>query len=428
MKKDSYSILDLFAGCGGLSKGMEKAGFTVIAANEFWEPAQETYVRNHPGTAFFGGDITSSTTKKSILDFFKGDGCDVIVGGPPCQAYSMAGLRDPNDPRGRLFEDYVEIVDKLRPKVFVMENVKGILTMKHNKDDLSEREKGDFEPLRRLEKERAELLLLRKQSRNNPERFKFGHFEEKRLEVVKKEIIAQERKVEKYRELVTDQILRRFKEIGYSVKFKLLNAANYGVPQKRERVVFIGTRYDVPIIFPEPTHSRDGQLTLNGRLRPWLTVREAIDDLKDRKEDRDFNHVITNHDTEFLQKLKNTPIGESVFGGYSDAFFRNSPEEPARTVKENHGGVLVHYEKNRVMTPRELARLQSFPDDFVFLGSKSTILKQIGNAVPPGLGEAVGNAVRKILDRIERLESKNNDISGETFVKIPVYTHSMNTT
>jgi DNA (cytosine-5)-methyltransferase 1 len=193
------------------------------------------------------------------------------------------------------------------------------------------------------------------------------------------------------------------------VEYKVLNAADYRVPQKRERVIFIGTRFGVPILFPDPTNSEMGQATLQGgKTSKWVTVREAIDDLKDWPEDPDFGHLLTQHGGEFLDKIGHTPVGNSVFGDYSDSFYRNPPDEPSRTIKENHGGVLVHYEKNRVMTPRELARLQSFPDDFVFKGTKSNILVQIGNAVPPKLGQAIGNSIHKMLERIDGLDEKDS--------------------
>jgi len=401
-----YNVLDLFAGCGGLSKGFELAGFNIVAANDNWEPCAKTYIMNHPNTKFFLGDITDEKIKNKILSFFKDKECDVIIGGPPCQAYSTSGLRDPDDPRGKLFEEYVEIVNVLQPKVFVMENVKGILTMKHERDDLNEDERGKLSNLRKLEKELAHLVLLRKKSKNNPERFKFTDEDEKTIHQLRNNTRLLKKSLVHTREKVTDKIQKRFKEIGYNVKFNLLNSANYGVPQKRQRVFFIGTKAPVNIKHPEPTHSEHGQKSLNNAsLLPWVTVRDAIDDLKDKEENIGFNHILTSHNDEFLGKIKNTEIGKSVFGGYSDAFFRNSPDKPSRTVKENHGGVLVHYEKDRVMTPRELARLQSFPDDFIFEGSKSKILVQIGNAVPPGLGKAVAGAVKDMLEEIEKLNS-----------------------
>jgi DNA (cytosine-5)-methyltransferase 1 len=403
MENKRPTAIDLFAGCGGLSKGFEEAGFEIAAANEFWKPAYETYARNHPNTKLFTGDITDEKTRREIIGFFRDRKCDVLIGGPPCQAYSMAGLRDPDDPRGKLFEDYIYIVGSIKPKVLVMENVKGILTMMHDRDDLTEEEGKKLSSLKQLEKERARLMLKRKQSKNTP-RVKFTPEEDERLRKVKLEIRRDRKLVDSLRERVTDMIVRRLSEIGYKVKFRLLNAADYGVPQKRERVIFIGTRYGVPIIFPEPTHGKNPMMTLSGRrLKPWVTVRDAIDDLKDKEEDAELGHVLTHHGKEFSTKIRSTPVGKGVFVGYSDAFFRNPPDVPSRTVKENHGGTLVHYEKNRVMTPRELARLQSFPDDYVFSGTKSTVLKQIGDAVPPKLGEAIGKAVRKMLKEIEKL-------------------------
>jgi len=392
-KRMGYKVLDLFAGCGGLSQGFEQAGFEIVAGNDILEHAGKTYQRNHPNSKFFLGDITDPKMKKQIIDYMKEKGCDVIIGGPPCQAYSMAGLRDPNDPRGRLFEEYVEIVKELQPKIFVMENVKGILTMKHESDDLEEEQKKEIQELRDVEKEKAELLLLRKQSKNNSEKFKFTELDEKRLEELKERVRELKATMESHQEKVTDKIVKRFKKLGYDVEFKLLNSANYGVPQKRERVIFIGKKNGGKITHPEPTHSENGE---NG-LKKWKTIKEAIGDLEDKKEDVEFNHILTYHNSEFLEKIKNTPIGKSVFGNYSDAFFKAYPNEPSRTVKENHGGVFVHYKNNRVMTPRELARLQSFPDDFIFEGSKSQQLVQIGNAVPVGLAKAVAEHIKKLL-------------------------------
>lgn len=399
---NKINVLDLFAGCGGLSKGFENAGFNIIAANDDWKPAAETHIANHPNSKFFLGDITKEDIKKEIIDFCKKKGCDVVVGGPPCQAYSMAGLRDLNDPRGKLFEDYVEIVTKLQPKIFVMENVKGILTMKHYRDNLSKEEKQELSKFMKLDKEKADLLLLRKQSKNNPERFKFTKDDEKKLEQLKEEVKNVRKQIDNLFELVTDKIKKRFKKIGYDVDFSVLNSADFGVPQKRERVIFIGKKEDGPVTFPEPTHSMNSKENLSNwtkrmKIKPWKTVKEAIGDLETLEENHTINHVFTSHNDDFTKKIKNTPIGKSVFGNYSDAFFKAPPNEPSRTVKENHGGVFVHYSKDRVMTPRELARLQSFPDDFVFMGSKSTILKQIGNAVPVGLAEAIGKHVKNLL-------------------------------
>ena len=215
-----------------------------------------------------------------------------------------------------------------------------------------------------------------------------------------KEVSANIKKMDKnihvFRMKVTDIIKIRFQELGYNVEMKLLNSANYGVPQKRERVIFIGLRTDIDksIIHPEPTHNKDGTDGYN----KWISVKDAIDDLKDLDEDKDIlQHIYTKHSSEFIEKIQLTPIGKSVNPKYTEAFYRCDPNQPSNTVKENHGGVFVYYEKHRVMTPRELARLQSFPDNFKFMGTKSKILVQLGNAVPCGLSHAIAKEVKKLL-------------------------------
>ena len=202
--------------------------------------------------------------------------------------------------------------------------------------------------------------------------------------------------INRFRMNITDIIKIKFNDIGYNVKIQLLNSANYGVPQKRERVIIVGTRNDLPdtFMYPEPTHT-DNE---NDLLPNWVSVKEAIDDLKHKEEDNEIlQHIYTEHSPEFIEKIKNTPVGKSVNPKYSEAFFRCEPDKPSNTVKENHGGVFVHYEKDRVMTPRELARLQSFPDSFKFKGKKSNILVQLGNAVPCMMAREIAKQVKQYL-------------------------------
>ena len=170
--------------------------------------------------------------------------------------------------------------------------------------------------------------------------------------------------------------------------------------QKRERVIFVGVRNDITEKFEYPieTHNKDGT---DGKLK-WVSVKEAIDDLKDLPEDsekaKELQQIYTKHTPKFIEKIKQTEIGTSVLKKYSESFYRCYPDRPSNTVKENHGGVFVHYEKNRVMTPRELARLQSFPDEFVFKGTKSSMLIQLGNAVPVDLAKALAEEVKNVLN------------------------------
>jgi len=389
--------IDLFSGCGGLSTGFEKSGFENIVSNDIWEPAQKTFLHNNPAGNFILGDITQTNVKKEIIRQSKN--CDVIIGGPPCQAYSLAGGRDVDDPRGKLFEEYFKIVKKIRPKYFVIENVKGILSMEHDKTNLPPVDQRKLNRIKTLEKRKSSLLLKRKQSLNTT-KIKFTKSDLRILDEAKEELKKERKKTTDLRVKVTDMIKERFEKIGYDVKMQVLNAADYGVPQKRERVIFIGGYEGLPVNFPDQTYRKKTNGTedmFKSNLLDWITVREAIDDIKDHPEDMGFNHIFTKCGKEFLNKIKKTKIGTSVYEGYRDAYYRSYPDEPSNTVKENHGGVFIHYEKDRFMTPRELARLQSFEDDFIFKGSKSQILVQIGNAVPPKLGYNIANSLKENL-------------------------------
>ena len=397
LKKD-LKVIDLFSGCGGLNEGFKKAGFKTSISNDIWEPAGKTFLRNNKKSKFILGDITQKEIRDDIIKY--GKGSHVLIGGPPCQAYSMAGARDVDDPRGKLFEDYVKIVKAIKPKYFVMENVKGLISMEHDRIRLNEKDKKKLDKIKKIESKKNELLLKRKQSKNTS-KIKFFRSEEAQLENIKEDLKKEKKLTSSLRVKVTETIKKRFLSLGYEVKIKVLNAADYGVPQKRQRVIVIGGLNGYPVNFPEPTYKEkpNGKnLELfKSNLLNWVTVKEAIDDLKNKKENIFFNHIFTKSGKDFQIKINKTKIGKNVYNGFSDAYFRCPPDEPSRTVKENHGGVFLHYEKNRFMTPRELARLQSFKDDFIFEGSKSQILVQIGNAVPPRLGYNIAMSLKEYL-------------------------------
>ena len=183
---------------------------------------------------------------------------------------------------------------------------------------------------------------------------------------------------------VEKQIIADFKEIGYDVNVTTLCAADYYTPQKRERVIFIGNRIGLKNLYPAPI------------LRPdqYITTGETIVDLMTHPEDPAFNHVPTRHSPEMQSRMQALPEGKSLYKGYSDAWKKCPWDEASCTIKENHGGVNIHPRLPRVLTAREMARLQSFPDDFIFEGKKAKQLVQIGNAVPPFLGKAIGLAIR----------------------------------
>ena len=352
-----YAVLELFAGAGGMSTGFEMAGLDVVCASDNCPEAAETFRRNHPNTQFVLGDIREQNVKKTIAEAFEDRECAMVAGGLPCVAFSTAGKRDPADPRGRLYEDFFEMVRMLDPKIVLIENVVGINSAVHPREpywDTNAPWLKTVEP---------------------------GSYEAALLDYVVNETVAW-------------KLVRMLGEFGYNAECAVLNAADYGVPQARRRVIFLGVRNDLRIAeeFPEPTHGPG--------LIPWVTVGQAIGDLADRPADKEWSHVLQRHSPGFLGRIRKTSVGSSAYANYGDAWFRLPPDEPARTVKENHGGVFLHYARDRVMTPRELARLQSFPDDYLFCGSKGAVLKQIGNAVPPLLAKAVGTSVRGIFDSL----------------------------
>lgn len=184
---------------------------------------------------------------------------------------------------------------------------------------------------------------------------------------------------------VEEKIIEDYREAGYQVNATVLMAAHYSTPQKRERIIFICNRVGKLNLHPKPF------------LNPneYVTTKEAIKDLMDLPDNKDFNHFRTKHKPEMVERLNAIPEGKSLYANYSDSWKKCPWDEASCTIKENHGGVNVHPRRGRVLTAREMARIQSFPDDFIFEGAKNKQLIQLGNAVPPFLAKAIGLAIRK---------------------------------
>jgi len=210
---------------------------------------------------------------------------------------------------------------------------------------------------------------------------------------------------------VEQRIIADYKAIGYDINVTLLNSADYGVPQIRKRVIFIGNRIGKINLHPAPIYSPDN----------YKTVADAISRFADMPENKAINHIFTKHNEEFEKRLAELPEGQSLYDNYSDAWKKVYWEQPSVTVKENHGGVNVHPRFPRVMTPRELAALQSFPDDFIFEGFKKWQLVQIGNAVPPLLGKAVGLAIIKSLQGVEEAEIARQRDTGPAAEQLTLF-------
>lgn len=184
---------------------------------------------------------------------------------------------------------------------------------------------------------------------------------------------------------VEQMIINDFEEVGYKLNITVLRAADYGVPQKRDRVIFIGNKINKTNYHPKPFLNPEN----------YVTTGEAIGDLIDLEENAAFNHVPTKHREDMAQRMLALEEGKSLYKGYSDAWKKCPWNEASCTIKENHGGVNIHPKLPRVLTAREMARIQSFPDNFIFEGPKNKQLVQIGNAVPPLLAKAIGLAIRK---------------------------------
>jgi DNA (cytosine-5)-methyltransferase 1 len=392
-----FTTVDLFCGAGGLTLGFKMAnyegfGFKVLAAVDNWKWAVETYRANHPEVEVIHSDIRDEGTIEKLQELTGGH-IDVIIGGPPCEAFSLAGKRDPSDPRAKLFYEYVKIVERLKPYMFVMENVKGILTMISLREDIDEEKKqkvlkvlNELLDLKRVGRKRraAPQYVLRNNKFKDPQ-------EHRKVEYVRKYITQ-----------VPSAIKQTFEKIGYNIEWKLLNAADYGVPQERKRVFFIGAKVGlgIQILFPQPTHAEKPEISLNGiKLERWRTLRDAIGDLPP------------------FEKRQGDEVYE---GSFSSIFMsRNrlmSWDKPSYTILASARHILLHPDspemikigrdkrvfvgigKPRRLSIRECARIQTFPDSYKFICS-NVIDKYalIGDAVPPLLGKKVAEAVLKSL-------------------------------
>ncbi len=349
-----YAI-DLFAGCGGLSKGFMDAGFDVIVGVDNDNAALETFKLNHNGAVALNADLSKQETFDEIKHIAGKRQIDVIIAGPPCQGFSLTGPRNFDDKRNKLYLAVFEVVKQYNPKAFIIENVPGMAAL--------------------------------------------------------------------YNGEIKAEILKRFKALGYNVECRILIAADYGVPQMRKRLIFMGIRKDLgKPCFPEPQFTPDNYRTCRDALSdlPGLTDTLGMEESEYTSAPKTeyqrimrgkcqvlHNHTATNHtkmvkDTIALVpeggNYKDLPQGVGESRKFHEAWTRYDGNKPSRTIDTGHRNHF-HYEYNRVPTVRENARLQSFPDDFVFIGTRTQQYRQVGNAVPPLLGYHLGLAVKAIISK-----------------------------
>lgn len=321
----SYKVVSLFSGAGGLDLGFIEAGFNVVWANDLFSEAVETYQKNI-GQHIVLGDL-SEIDADSIPD------CDLVIGGFPCQGFSVANTgRNTDDKRNSLYLEFVRIIRQKKPYAFIAENVKGILSLGKGR--------------------------------------------------------------------VFETIISDFEEAGYCVNHALLNAADYGVPQRRQRVFLFGIRNDLynesavgHSFPPAATHAQSDKSRILG-LKPWVGIGDALQIIPEP----DQPNNLSNHEAS-KYKLR--------FNGYLGHRYVD-PSLPCPTLTargDDKGGVVIHHHPSneRRLTAREAAIAQSFPIDFVFVGPKTTAYRQIANAVPPLLAMHVAKSVKESLDELWKI-------------------------
>ena len=367
--KEYYSnrdVISLFSGAMGLDIGLQQAGLNVAIGQDFEPACVETMRAN--GHKVLGGDIREikPETLLEMTGLRVGEPF-LVCGGPPCQPFSTAGKRlGINDPRGSLFMDYIRMIDYIRPRFFIMENVKGIMSSPLKHVPSTERDEND--PEQRLG-------------------------------------------------TVLDVILSEFNKLGYKTVYGILDAVNYGVPQFRERFVLIGSRDHEDIFLPVPTHF---QMHQNENYR-WKTVGETIKDIENEEGECG---SLTPERKKYLKMVpeggnwKDLPkdIVEKAMGGaYKSGggkvgFYRRlSYSQPAPTITTapaQKATMLCHPVKDRPLSVHEYARIQQFPEDWIFIGTTAAKYKQIGNAVPIGLAKAIGKAVIAVADNNAVVDTK----------------------
>lgn len=397
-------VLDLFSGAGGMAEGFLQAGFEVPYGTDINVDAARTYINRHEQLGykikFHCGNIIELVEENNLKDFLGEDfeNIGIVCGGPPCQGFSLAGQRKANDPRNQLVKSYIKVLHLVKPLFFVMENVTGILS-------------ATFE----------EYIGIKGNVYKNT--------------------------------AVTEVLLNEFRSIGYEVEYEVLNAADYGVPQNRKRVIFIGKKkefQDIPILFPEAfdykVSAEEALSDLNNigngeKVRQYTIKAESVYQ-KESKKGRTpkFNgknqrsKIIRNHETSkhtdlVSERFSILQSGETVqqlldrlpSRAYKKYYTKKQnckrmiAGEPSPTVMTLPDD-MVHYSENRILTVREMARLQSFDDSFEFLGKRTTggdrrkfELPQytlVGNAVPPLLANAVALRIKTMIEGIS--ESSGN--------------------
>lgn len=372
-----FNSIDLFSGCGGMTLGFKWAGFNSVLASDIDENCKKTFNRNFPETPFLCGNL-SEIDKKQFDNLISNREVDVIIGGPPCQGFSLANKnrnKVSEDPRNKLFYEFVKTINWYNPKSFVMENVKGLLSMESGK--------------------------------------------------------------------VIKQIQNEFEnagKFGYEVRTKVLKASDYGVPQSRERVIIIGIRKDLDLVPEFPRKKYEKEVTVEEAISdlPIINASEGTEKMTYESKPKNdyqqfmrknsnkvYNHIAMRHTQRLIDRFKAIKPGKNLLDVWEThgAVQRGNPNKkssikfsqnnlrliankPAPTIAASFQSNFIHPFLNRNFTAREGARLQSFPDDFIFEGMRTKMswekglsqYQQIGNAVPPLMAFEIAATLKRVLE------------------------------
>lgn len=341
---NGLTVVDLFSGAGGLHIGFERAGFKIKLCIDNNTQVEKTHKLNFPNIPFINRDI-SLISSEEIKSYIKED-LDIIAGGPPCQGFSTIGKRSSSDPMKRNAHDPRN--DLVLTYARIISDLKPKFIVMENVKGILTMDKGAY---------------LKK-------------------------------------------VLKLLRDSGYQVDYKLINMADYGVPQIRSRVIILGNRLGLPVRFPEPTHAENETLIF----RKWNNCWDVIKDLKNLCDTPEFNHVTLKHTAKNIERYKLIPEGgrlpedklsaELYRKNFGNTYKRLDRKKPSLTMVPGNDAFPIHPTLHRSLTIREAARIQTFPDEMIFAGNRRQQGHQVGNAVPPMFSEILANFLREELSKV----------------------------
>jgi DNA (cytosine-5)-methyltransferase 1 len=410
--KKNYTFGETFVGAGGAHLGFKNKGFKSVYALDINESSLKTLVQNNPellDSVVELGDILEADGKEILKKTkLKPGEMDFFFGGIVCKGFSLAGERSPNDERNFFYHKQLDLVSVIRPKISIIENVKGIL----NAQVLSPTSPKSVRELvdntwQNLENYKGQKAALRKNGRISEEFLIKGQ-----MLKFEKDNVLHLLKYNGHLISVMDDIFEIYRTIGYKAKYKVLNSADYGSATKRERVIIVACRDDLNLefVFPYPTH---GSKSIKGNegLMPYVTVNDALSSIEVDKVDKDNDPM--NHSKQTVDRFKYVPPGLNIVDVMDQlpehlkisSFYsrgntmRLDPDKPSPTLVPGHSNFPIHPYEHRSITVREAATITGFPNDFVFYGSHTKRCELVGNAVPIKLAEAIATQCKVALDK-----------------------------